>query len=284
METKVYRNEKFDQERALYGARNILLDGCAFEGEADGESALKESEKVWARGTRFALRYPLWHTKEASLSSITMTETCRAPLWYARGVHIKDGELFAPKAVRECEDVTLLNCEILSEEFGWFSSKIGIANCSIAGAYSFLRSRDITAREMRFEGKYSFQYVENARFVNCHFKTKDAFWHAKNVTVENAVIEGEYLGWYSEGLRLVRCHIKGTQPLCYAKDLVLEDCTMEGCDLAFEKSTVTATVKGHIDSIKAPAGGEITADSVGEILPQNDGEKGKAAIRVTSSV
>ena len=59
---------------------------------------------------------------------------------------------------------------------------------------------------------------------------------------------------------------------------------MEGCDLAFEKSTVTATVKGHIDSIKAPADGEITADSVGEILPQNDGTKGKAAIRVTASV
>ncbi len=276
----VYKKERFEEERALYGAKDVLLEGCAFEGEADGESALKESARVCARGTRFALRYPLWHAKEATLSSITMTETCRAPLWYAKGVHIKDGKLFAPKAVRECEDVTLLNCQILSEEFGWFSSRVGIANCSVAGAYAFLRSRDITAREMRFEGKYSFQYVENAHFSHCVFKTKDAFWHAKGVTVEDSVIEGEYLGWYSEDLRLVRCHIKGTQPLCYAKNLVLEDCTMEDCDLSFEKSTVKASVKGHIDSIKAPAGGEITADSVGEILPENDGTEGGAAIRI----
>ena len=42
--------------------------------------------------------------------------------------------------------------------------------------------------------------------------------------------------------------------------------TRGGCDLSFENSTVEATVKGHVDSIKSPASGRIEVDSVGEIV------------------
>ena len=97
--------------------------------------------------------------------------------------------------------------------------------------------------------------------------TKDAFWQTENVTVYNSFINGEYLGWYSKNLRLVRCRIGGTQPLCYCENLVLEDCTFEpDADLAFEYSTVQATVKGHIASVKNPRSGSIRAGSVGEII------------------
>ena len=41
---------------------------------------------------------------------------------------------------------------------------------------------------------------------------------------------------------------------------------MVGCDLSFENSTVEATVKGHVDSIKSPASGRIEVDSVGEVV------------------
>ncbi|MBR2045889.1 MAG: DUF3737 family protein, partial [Agathobacter sp.] len=81
---------------------------------------------------------------------------------------------------------------------------------------------------------------------------------------------GEYLAWYAENIRFVRCKIIGTQPLCYVKGLVLEDCEMEGCDLSFERSHVTATIRGHIDSVKNPISGSITADSIGEIILEED--------------
>ena len=41
---------------------------------------------------------------------------------------------------------------------------------------------------------------------------------------------------------------------------------MEGCDLSFERSEVVATVNGHIDSVKNPISGSVTADSIGEII------------------
>ena len=88
--------------------------------------------------------------------------------------------------------------------------------------------------------------------------------------VENSVVQGEYLGWYSKNLTLINCKIIGTQPLCYCKGLVLEDCQMEGCDLSFERSDVIATVEGQIDSVKNPISGSITADTIGEIILEEE--------------
>jgi hypothetical protein len=45
---------------------------------------------------------------------------------------------------------------------------------------------------------------------------------------------------------------------------------MENCDLSFERSEVNATVRGHIDSVKNPISGSITADSIGEIILEED--------------
>ncbi len=39
---EVYREQVFDEERALYGQEGVKLLACRFDGPADGESALKE--------------------------------------------------------------------------------------------------------------------------------------------------------------------------------------------------------------------------------------------------
>ena len=40
---KLYKNETHDEERAFYGVRGARFINCEFSGEADGESALKET-------------------------------------------------------------------------------------------------------------------------------------------------------------------------------------------------------------------------------------------------
>jgi hypothetical protein len=170
------------------------------------------------------------------------------------------------KCLRECEDIRFSQCTLLSDEFGWRCRRISLSDCTVKSPYLFFDCRYLTLERVAMSGKYSFQYVEGMTIRDSVLDTKDAFWHAKNVTVYDSVVKGEYLGWYSENLRLVRCRIEGTQPLCYCKNLTLIDCEMVGCDLAFENSTVTATVKGHVDSIKSPASGRIEVDSVGEVV------------------
>ena len=263
---KIYENLSFDEERALYGEREIYVKKCGFDGPADGESAFKEAAAIRTEECYFNLRYPFWHCDEVQISDCEMTENCRAALWYSKDIHINNSKLHGIKAVRECSNVKLSKCDVISPEFGWFSSDITATDSSFVGEYFMLRSKNIHFESIDFKGKYSFQYIENATFDNCRLDTKDAFWHAKNVTVRNSTVKGEYLAWYCENVTFENCKLIGTQPLCYCKNLRLINCEMEGCDLSFEKSEVQAQIIGHIDSVKNPISGSISADSIGEVI------------------
>ena len=262
----VIKDQCFDEERSLYALNHGDVLDCVFAGPADGESVLKEARDVALERCDFSLRYPLWHVRGFKLKDCKMDELTRAAIWYAEGGEIRDSILGGIKAVRECKDISIKGTEIVSQEFGWKSSGITLEDSSVTAEYLFFDSRDVTLDRVKMKGKYSFQYMENLTIRDSVLDTKDAFWHSKNVTVINSVVKGEYLGWFSEGLTLINCAISGTQPLCYCKDLKLVDCTMEGTDLSFEYSDVEATVKGHIDSVKNPRSGSVTADSVGEVI------------------
>lgn len=259
-------NQTFDAERALYHLCDASVQNCRFEGPADGESAFKEARSIRVENCFFALRYPFWHVHDFALKSIEMTDTARAALWYSTDGTIADARLHGIKALRECKRIALTDCDIISPEFGWRSCDITMENCSATGEYFMFQTKNPVLRNSSLNGKYSFQYVQNGLIENCRFDTKDCFWHSKNVTVRNTEIKGEYLAWYSENLTLINCHITGTQPFCYCKNLRLIDCTMDNCDLAFEYSSVKATVHSRIDSVKNPSRGSITADSIGEII------------------
>ena len=262
----IVQEKTFDEERALYGVHGAQVIGCRFDGPADGESALKESEDITVENCYFNLRYPFLHVDDARITNCELTENCRAALWYDRNVTLRGCRMHGIKALRECHGITLEDNDILSKEFGWRSSGIAIRSCTLDSEYPFFECRELEIAGLKMKAKYSFQYVEEAILRDCELDTKDAFWHSRNVTVVGSTIKGEYLGWYSENLRLVRCRIIGTQPLCYCRGLVLEDCTMESCDLAFERSEVQATIRGGVDSVKNPLCGSITADSIGQTI------------------
>ncbi|MCI9336559.1 MAG: DUF3737 family protein [Lachnospiraceae bacterium] len=275
---KVIENQTFDMERALYGCRDVLVKNCSFDGPADGESAFKESSNIETEHCFFNLRYPFWHDHGLVIKHGEMTELCRAALWYSDHVEITDTKLHGIKALRECRDIVMKNCDIISPEFGWFVQGLRMEDTAAASEYFMMRSEDLTFRGVNLKGKYSFQYIRNATFENCVFDTKDAFWHGENVTVKDSVVKGEYLAWYSDGLTLINCKIIGTQPLCYCRNLKLIDCEMVDTDLAFEKSDVEAVITTKVDSIKNPRSGKIQVPEAGELIM--DDEEAKCEIHI----
>lgn len=264
------QGQTFSAERALYGETDLQLINCAFQGDEDGESALKETKNIIADDCVFKLRYPLWHGKNLTLKDCEMTETCRAALWYSDDIKISKSKLFGIKALRECSGAYITESRIVSPEFGWKCKEIRIEKSRLESEYAFLLSENLCLDDVKFIGKYSFQYIKNAELTNCVFDTKDAFWHAENVTVRDSVVNGEYLGWYSENLTFINCKIIGIQPLCYCKGLKLINCRTQNCDLSFEYSDVEAEIEGDILSIKNPVSGIITADSVQNVILTQD--------------
>ena len=265
MEYKIC-NRVFDEERALYHIKDAEVCECTFAGDADGESVLKEARNVLVKNCKFSLRYPLWHARKFELDTVNMDELTRAAIWYSYDGKIKSTKMNGIKAIRECENISIEDCDVCSQEFGWRTKGLTIKRSEMESEYFLFECKDVVIEELKMKGKYSFQYVENMTITNSYLDTKDAFWHGKHITVKDSVLKGEYLAWFSEDLTLINCKIIGTQPFCYCKNLKLINCTMEDTDLAFEYSDVEAEVTGNIVSVKNPKSGTIVADSVGEII------------------
>lgn len=276
----IVENVKLDEERALYGSRHLLVKNVSFDGPADGESALKECEDIEVLDCFCNLRYPFWHISGLTIKDTEMTELCRAALWYSDSIEISGTKVHGIKALRECSDVKISDCDIISPEFGWSVNGITMTDSRAESEYFMMRSQKIRFKNVNFKGKYSFQYIEDAVFDGCNFETKDAFWHGKNILVKNSVVKGEYLAWYSDGLTLENCTIIGTQPFCYCKNLKLINCKMIDTDLCFEKSDVYAEITTPVLSIKNPYKGKIFVPETGEIII--DDEKAKCKIFVGS--
>jgi len=241
----IIENQQFAGERPLYGLSNVMLNNVV---TGEGESAIKEGQQIEAEHCRFEGKYVCWEIDGLKLTNCTFADSARASLWYVRGLKMQHCQVDAPKAFRHVERAEIEDLVMpQAEDVLW--------HC-----------QDVEIRAMQLTGNYPLQYVKNIEIRNSRIEGRDALWESDNCTVYDSELSGAYLGWYSRNLRLVRCHIAGTQPLCYAENLILEDCTFdEDADLAFEYSSVKATIKGSITSIKNPKSGSIVAEEIGEI-------------------
>ena len=263
---KQIKNTEFGGERPLFASQDLYIENVTIHA---GESALKECARVEAVNCRFEGKYPFWHNDGFVVRHCLFTEGARAALWYSRHLQMSDTLVEAPKMFREMDDIHLENVQLPhAAETLWHCRNVVLKNVEVKEAdYLFMHSENIHIEDYRQQGNYSFQYCRNVEIRRAVIDSKDAFWNTENVTVYDSEIDGEYLGWHSRNLRLVNCKISGTQPLCYAHDLVLENCTFApDADLAFEYSTVHATINSPVHSVKNPRSGCIVAQSYGEII------------------
>lgn len=263
---KIIKDSEFEGERPLFGSDDLRLENVTIH---TGESAIKNCRNIEAVDCRFEGKYPFWHVNGFRIDRCLFTPGARAALWYSRGLVMTDTLVEAPKMFREMHDLRLERVRIPdAQETMWHCSAIRLRDVEVANAdYIFMHCSDIDIDGYRQDGNYSFQYCRDVVIRNAVIHSKDAFWETDNVTVYDSEIDGEYLGWHSRNLRLVRCRINGTQPLCYCENLVMEDCVMgPECDLAFEDSSLRATVVSQIVSVKNPRTGSLKALSIGEII------------------
>ena len=260
------KGAEFGGERALFATHNLRLVDTVFH---PGESALKCCSQIDAERCRFDGKYPFWHVDGFRVTDCEFTPGARAALWYSKNREMTDTRVDAPKMFREMENLSLKGVTIPdAQETLWSCRGVRLRDVEVAKAdYVFFHCSDIDIDGYRQQGNYSFQYCRDVVIRNAVIDSKDAFWETDNVTVYDSEFTGEYLGWHSRNLRLVRCKINGTQPLCYCENLVLEDCEFgPECDLAFEDSSLRATVRNSIVSVKNPRTGSVKALSIGEVI------------------
>jgi len=262
---QLIKDKEFGGERPLFATHDLRLENITI---IDGESGIKQCQNIEADNCKFYGKYPWWHVDGARITNCYFAPGSRSAIWYTNDLTMKDCVIDCPKFFREMERVELENVTINdADETFWKVKDLKLHNVKLHdGTYPFMFSENIYIDGLESDSKYVFQYCKNVEIHHAKIVTKDSFWECENITVYDSEIDGEYLAWHSKNVRLVNCHLAGEQLLCYAQDLVLENCTFDAaCDRLFEYSTLEADIRGHVENIKNPTSGHITADSIGSI-------------------
>lgn len=252
-------------ERALFSSRELDIRGAEF---ADGESPLKESERIRLDGCRFEWKYPLWYCKDVSVRGTVLEESARSGIWYTRNITMNGCDIKAPKTFRRSETILLKSCKLPNaSETLWSCKDVSLYDVFVIGDYFGMNCVGVEADKLDIEGNYAFDGGMNIRIRNSRLISKDAFWNCENVEVYDSVIVGEYLGWNSRNVKFVNCTIESNQGLCYMDGVTLINCRLLNTDLCFEYcSDVSADIASDVISVKNPISGRIVADGIGEII------------------
>ena len=263
----VIKDKEYGGERPLYKLHDARLEHVTIH---LGESSIKESGNIEAYDCTFQGKYVFWECRKFLAQNCHFETSARSSLWYSENGKLSHCLVDAPKMFRRMQGIEVEDCRFTdAQETLWDCDRATFRNCEILNAdYLGMRTNNIFIDKLHLEGNYAFQYSKNVEIKNSLLNSKDALWDCENVTITDCEINGEYLAWYSRGLTLIRCHITGPQPLCYCENLTLVDCTFgDDADLMLEYSTVKASIKGDVHSIKNPTSGNIVVDGhIGELI------------------
>lgn len=255
-------------ERPLFGEKNLKVNDTIF---ADGESPLKECSDIELKNSMFKWKYPLWYSRNIVAEDCTWFEMARAGVWYTDDLTVRNAVIEAPKNFRRCHGLSLSHVSLPNAaETLWSCDGVTMNDVMAKGDYFAMNSQNMKINDFELVGNYSFDGAKNVEIYNAKMLSKDAFWNSENVTVYDSFISGEYLGWNAKNLTLINCTIESLQGMCYIENLVMKNCRLLNTTLAFEYSTVDVEIKGKVDSVMNPAGGIIRADSIGELILEND--------------
>lgn len=257
--------QRFVGERSLFMSRDLLVGNCVFE---DGESPLKESRNIDVDQTIFRWKYPLWYCNDVQVTGSAFLEMSRSGIWYTNGIRMSGCTIEAPKEFRRCQGVTIEHCSFAhAAETLWSCSDISLTDVSATGDYFAMNSSQVRAHDFQLVGNYAFDGGRDIEISNARLLSKDAFWNCENVVIRDSFIVGEYLGWNSRNLVFENCAIESLQGLCYIDGLTMRNCTLVNTTLAFEYcQNIDAQIASHIDSVKNPLSGTISAASIGELI------------------
>ena len=261
---KTIKNQVLEGERALFKGKNLNIYETTFQ---NGESPLKESKNVNVYNSTFRYKYPLWYSKNAVVSDTKFLEMSRSGIWYTKNITLNNCDIIAPKEFRRCKNVVINNTKFHNAaETLWSCDGIKMNDVYAKGDYLMMNSKNIEVDNLHLDGNYVFDGAKNIKISNSILNSKDSFWNVKNAYVKNCTITGEYIGWNSENVTFENCTIESLQGFCYMKNVKLIKCTLKNTTLAFEFSTVEATINSKVDSIKNPISGKISVLGVDELI------------------
>ena len=94
---ELIQDQKFGGERPLFATHDLCLENITIE---DGESGIKQCQRMKARRCKFYGKYPWWHVDGALIEDCYFALGSRSSIWYTNGLVMRNTRIDAPKFFR----------------------------------------------------------------------------------------------------------------------------------------------------------------------------------------
>ena len=106
---EVIKDQKFGGERPLFAQHDLRLENVTI---TDGESGIKQCQRMEAYDCKFYGKYPWWHVDGAYIENCYFALGSRSAIWYTNDMVMKNSRIDGPKFFREMKNLELENVEI----------------------------------------------------------------------------------------------------------------------------------------------------------------------------
>ena len=135
-------NKEFGGERPLFASHDLRLEHVTV---LDGESAIKQCQRMEASDCRFYGKYPWWHVDGALIEDCYFAPESRSAIWYTNDLVMRRCVIDGPKFFREMRNVVLEDVTINdADETFWRVNGLRLRNVTLhEGTYPFMFSDNI---------------------------------------------------------------------------------------------------------------------------------------------
>lgn len=161
---ELIKNQEFGGERPLFTIHDTRLENITI---TDGESGIKQCQRVEASNCRFYGKYPWWHVDGALIEDCYFALDSRSAIWYTNDLVMRRCRIDAPKFFREMKNVELEDVQICdADETFWRVDGLKLRNVKLhGGTYPFMFSKNIYVTVWRATQSTSSSTVRMSRYT-----------------------------------------------------------------------------------------------------------------------
>ena len=106
---KLIKDQQFGGERPLFATHDLRLENVTI---TDGESGIKQCQRMEAYDCKFYGKYPWWHVDGAKIDNCYFALGSRSAIWYTNDLVMTNSRIDGPKFFCEMKNLTLENLAI----------------------------------------------------------------------------------------------------------------------------------------------------------------------------
>ncbi len=166
------------------------------------------------------------------------------PLFQSHDLKIENVVInLGESALKECSDITAINCEFKGKYPFWHVDRFNIENCHFfeTARAALWYSKNLLMKNCLIDAPKMFRKMQNLTLRDLKLENAlETLWDCSNIIIDNTSIKnGDYLAMNSKNITISNMNLQGNYSFQGCKNVVILNSTLDSRDAFWESCDVT---------------------------------------------